>query len=139
MKRFVVLLLCLSLTFSLTACGPSMEEPPEEVTPTPSPTPTPTPTPTPEPWPEAWQEGYRRILEDWTVIEGYGDLSYLPAFFGDEYGFDAYFLCDVEGDGTPELFLDSSTMGLAAALRYDAGPVRYFMMTFSALTRRPGN
>ncbi len=117
MKRLAVLLPALLLVVSCAACGPS---PRPEVSPNPS----------PEPWPEDWQAGYHRILADWSVLEVCGNLSYLPQYFGDAYGFDSYFLCDVDSDGTPELFLDSSTMGLTAVCCYDAGPVGVFYDRF---------
>lgn len=129
MKRIAVILLAAFMVVSLMACGPSAQPAPTPE-PTASVSPTPTPMPTPGPWPESWQEGYQRILGDWTILENYGDLSYLPQYFGDDYGFDAYFLCDVDGNGTPELFLDSSTMGLTAVCSYDAGPMGIFYNRF---------
>lgn len=134
-KKLAALPVLFCAAFCLTACGLSAQQMPQ-MTPTPDPVPTvtltpaPEPIPTPEPWPESWYEGYRRILGDWTVLEDYGDLSYLPQYFGDDYGFDSYFLCDVDGNGTPELFLDSSTMGLTAVLSYDAGPMGIFYDRF---------
>lgn len=57
---------------------------------------------------------YAAILNDWTLAESYGDLSYLQMYFGEDYGFDSYWLCDVDQNGVPELFLHSSTMGITA-------------------------
>ena len=57
---------------------------------------------------------YAAILNDWTLAEGYGDLSYLQMYFGEDYLFDSYWLCDVDQNGVPELFLHSSTMGITA-------------------------
>ena len=72
---------------------------------------------------ENWSDCYRLILQDWTVIEGLADLSYLPFYFSDRYGFDSYYLYDVDQNGTPELFLCSSTMRLTAVLTYTDRPV----------------
>lgn len=57
-----------------------------------------------------WYDQYAAILKDWTLIEDYGDFSYLPMYFGEDYAFDSYWLCDVDQNGVPELFLHSSTM-----------------------------
>lgn len=72
---------------------------------------------------ENWSDCYRLILQDWTVIEGLADLSYLPFYFGDGYKFDSYYLYDVDQNGTPELFLCSATMRLTAVLTYTDQPV----------------
>ncbi len=57
-----------------------------------------------------WYDQYAAVLKDWTLIEDYGDFSYLPMYFGEDYAFDSYWLCDVDQNGVPELFLHSSTM-----------------------------
>lgn len=65
-----------------------------------------------------WNSAYNKILNNWKTIDKYGDVSYLKFYFGSDYKFDKYFLCDVDGNETPELFLYSSTMGLTAVLTY---------------------
>ena len=59
---------------------------------------------------EFWRKQYEAILKDWTLIEKYGDMSYLSMFFDEDYMFDFYWLCDVDQNQVPELFLYSSTM-----------------------------
>ena len=74
--------------------------------------------------PGNWSEAYHIFLDDWKSIEKYGDFSYLEFYFGEEgYYFDKYFLCDVDGNGTPELFLYSTYMGLTAVFTYTDQPV----------------
>lgn len=102
------------------------EEPQEEPVPPPSPDPETTKDPAAMEAllrTENWSDCYRLILQDWTVIERLADLNYLPFYFGDGYGFDSYFLYDVDRNGTPELFLCSSTMCLTAVLTYTDQPV----------------
>ena len=70
-----------------------------------------------------WAADYAAIVEDWTKVEDYaqGALDYEKSYFGYEpnlYGFDHYFLTDVDTNGTPELMLVSQTMGLTAVLTY---------------------
>lgn len=74
--------------------------------------------------PKGWREAYQTFIDDWKQIEKYGDFSYLEMYFGKEhYNFDKYFLCDVDGNGTPELFLYSTYMGLTAVFTYTDVPV----------------
>ncbi|MCM1182955.1 MAG: hypothetical protein NC337_06250 [Roseburia sp.] len=63
-----------------------------------------------------WYEQYAAVLNDWTLIEDYGDFGYLPMYFGEDYAFDSYWLCDVDGNGIPELFLHSSSMAVITAV-----------------------
>lgn len=71
-----------------------------------------------------WREAYQMILDDWKKIEKYGDFSYLEFYFGEEdYYFDKYFLCDIDENGTPELFLHSTDMGLTAVFTYADKPI----------------
>lgn len=58
---------------------------------------------------QPWYEAYRSIIIDWTKLEDYYDLGYLKFYFCEDYQFDSYFLCDVDQNGTPELFLYSAT------------------------------
>lgn len=58
---------------------------------------------------EPWYEAYRNIIIDWTKLEDYYDLGYLKFYFREDYQFDSYFLCDVDQNGIPELFLYSAT------------------------------
>lgn len=70
-----------------------------------------------------WREGYKAILNDWTLIEEYGDFVYLKTYFGEDYGFDAYWLCDIDGNGTPELFLYSKKTEMTVVFTYTEKPV----------------
>lgn len=72
---------------------------------------------------ENWREAYQVFLDDWKQVEKYGDFSYLPMYFEDRYSFDQYFLCDIDGNGTPELFLYSTCMRLTAVFTYTNEPV----------------
>lgn len=67
---------------------------------------------------EQWYSAYQAILNDWTMIDEYGDFEYLKMFFDSKYQFDNYWLCDVNSDGTPELFLHSDYMGITAVFTY---------------------
>lgn len=75
-------------------------------------------------WPQSWKEAYGLFLENWKLIEDYGDFSYLSMYFGEEhYSFDRYFLCDIDENGTPELLLYSMYMRLTAVFTYADEPV----------------
>lgn len=75
-------------------------------------------------WPQSWKEAYGLFLENWKLIEDYGDFSYLSMYFGEEhYSFDRYFLCDIDENGTPELLLYSMYMRLTAVFTYTDEPV----------------
>lgn len=68
---------------------------------------------------KGFRNAYQVFLDDWKRIEEYGDFSYLALYFGeDRYYFDRYFLCDVDENGIPELFLNSSYMLLTAVFTY---------------------
>ena len=62
---------------------------------------------------EPWYEAYKSIIMDWTIIEdfedrGYvGDLKDAYAYHSSDfcYEFYSYWLCDMDRNGTPELFL----------------------------------
>ena len=74
--------------------------------------------------PKDWREAYQVFIDDWKQIEKYGDFSYPAVYFGKEhYNFDKYFLCDVDDNGTPELFLYSTYMRLTAVFTYTDEPV----------------
>ena len=73
--------------------------------------------------PTDWRDAYQMFLNDWKRIEEYGDFSYLPFYFGNKYYFDKYFLCDVDENGIPELFLYSTNMRLTAVFTYEDEPV----------------
>lgn len=65
-----------------------------------------------------WYEAYKAIIDDWTLIEEYGDFSYYSFYFGEDYGYDSYFLCDVDKNGIPELFLCSETTCITTVFTY---------------------
>lgn len=61
---------------------------------------------------------YKSVLADWTLIEKYGDFSYYTFYFGDNYGYDSYYLFDVDKNGIPELFLCSESMCIITVFTY---------------------
>ena len=70
--------------------------------------------------PKNWRDAYQMFLDDWKRIEKYGDFDYLEFYFGEDgYNFDKYFLCDVDENGIPELFLYSTYMRLTAVFTYE--------------------
>lgn len=76
---------------------------------------------------EQWCSAYQEILADWKVIDKYGDFEYLKMYFGTEYQFDKYWLCDVNGDEVPELFLHSDYMNITAVFTYCEEEIRFLM------------
>ncbi len=44
---------------------------------------------------EQWCSAYQEILDNWKIIEQYGNMKYLKGYFDSEYQFDKYWLCDV--------------------------------------------
>ena len=70
-----------------------------------------------------WQKAYQSILSNWKRAEKYQDMSYLKYYFGKDYKFNQYFLYDLNGDSTPELFLYSTSMGMTLILSYN-GKIR---------------
>lgn len=74
-----------------------------------------------------WKNAYGEIIKNWQAIErisGYSS-SYLKMFFGKKYTYDKYFLCDVDGNKVPELFLYSSKMQLTAVFTYSNNKVTF--------------
>lgn len=79
-----------------------------------------------------WQKAYSQIIKNWKKIEsvsGY-DSSYLKSYFGNNYKYDKYFLCDVDGNQTPELFLYSSKMRLTAVFTYSPYSNRVIFLSY---------
>ena len=78
---------------------------------------------------EPWYDAYRAIVADWTLIEDSdwsSDLEYMDFYFGQDYQFDSYWLCDIDKNGTPELFLYSDTRAMTdmtAVVTYTDRPV----------------
>ena len=66
-----------------------------------------------------WKTAYSNILKNWRQVERYQDMSYLKMYFGTDYKFNCYFTYDVDKNGTPELFLHSTTMGLTEVMTYN--------------------
>lgn len=67
----------------------------------------------------SWKKAYEGILNNWKRAEKYCDTSYLKMYFGKDYKFNQYFLYDLNRNGTPELFLHSTTMGLTLVFTYN--------------------
>ena len=82
---------------------------------------------------EPWYDAYRAIVTDWTLIEDSdwsSDLDYIDYYFGQDYQFDSYWLCDIDRNGTPELFLYSDTRDMTdmvAVVTYTDQPVVVFV------------
>lgn len=74
-----------------------------------------------------WKSEYNKIINNWKLIEKCEDMSYYKHYFGADYKFDHYFLCDVDHNNTPELFLDSRTMHLTAVLTYSNKKIALLM------------
>ncbi len=66
-----------------------------------------------------WKTAYSKILKNWRLVERYQDMSYLKMYFGTQYRFNRYFTYDVDKNGTPELFLHSTSMGLTEVMTYN--------------------
>lgn len=78
-----------------------------------------------------WYGAYQSILNDWTVIGQYGsgEIGYIKQYFGKDYQFDSYWLSDIDGDGTPELFLHAEHMNdLTAVFTYSGNELIYLMV-----------
>lgn len=76
---------------------------------------------------ERWYSAYQTIIDDWKTIEQYGDFEYLKMYFDKEYQFDNYWLCDVNSDGTPELFLHSDYMNITSIFTYYEDEIHFLM------------
>lgn len=75
---------------------------------------------------DSWYKAYKAIINDWTLIEKFDDrggIGYLKFYFDQYYGFDSYWLCDVDDNKVPELFLYSSSMNITAVLTYAKQPL----------------
>lgn len=75
---------------------------------------------------DSWYKAYKAIINEWTLIEKFddsGEIGYLKFYFDQSYGFDSYWLCDVDDNKVPELFLHSSSMNITAVLTYDKQPL----------------
>lgn len=69
-----------------------------------------------------WKTAYNKILKNWRLVERYQDMSYLKMYHGigdTGYNFNRYFTYDVDKNGTPELFLHSTSMGLTEVMTYN--------------------
>lgn len=71
-----------------------------------------------------WKAAYKKILKN-PEVDSYGDISYLHMYFGSGCKFDRYFVCNVDKNKTPELFLCSTTMPLTAVFTYRNGKLVY--------------
>lgn len=76
---------------------------------------------------EQWRSAYREILDDWKIIEQYGDMKYLKEYFDSEYQFDKYWLCDVNSDEVPELFLHSDNINITVVFTYFEEEICFLM------------
>lgn len=76
---------------------------------------------------KSWKTAYKNVLKNWRTIESVAGYSgdYLKRYFGSSYKYDKYFLCDMDGNGVPELFLYSTTMNLATVFTCVNGSLVY--------------
>lgn len=75
---------------------------------------------------EHWKTVYKKMIRNWKQSEKYykANSKYLKFYFGKDYKFDKYFLCDVDGNGVPELFLYSTKMRLSTVFTYSEGKLK---------------
>ncbi len=71
-----------------------------------------------------WKAAYKNVLKN-PNMDNYGDILYLEEYFGSYCRFNRYFLCDVDNNKTPELFLYSKPMELSAVFTYRNGKLVY--------------
>ena len=64
---------------------------------------------------------YKNAILNKSIIEGNSYFDYLKMYFREGYGFDKYFLHDLNDDGIPEMFVYSTNMGLTAVYTIDNG------------------
>ena len=70
-----------------------------------------------EEMPAKWRDAYAEVLSDWSFIRP--EQEYMQSYFGeDTYNYDEYMTYDLNGDGTPELFLHSTEMDLTSVFTY---------------------
>lgn len=65
-----------------------------------------------------WEKAYNKVLKNPKLVDKYDDTSYLKFYFGEDYKFNRYYYYDLDKNGTPELFLYSTTMGLTEIFTY---------------------
>ncbi len=72
---------------------------------------------------KSWKQEYVKILNNWRSVEKYPNSGseYLKMYFGESFKFNRYFLCDVDKNKIPELFLYSTKMGLTVVFTYRNG------------------
>lgn len=57
---------------------------------------------------DMWRTQYTKILANPSLVSNYLDLSYINMYHRGDFYFNAYFLCDVDNNGIPELFMCSN-------------------------------
>ena len=57
---------------------------------------------------DIWRGQYAKILDNPSLVSDYLNVSYENTYFGGDFYFSGYFLCDVDNNGIPELFLRSN-------------------------------
>lgn len=83
-----------------------------------------------------WKTEYTKILNNWKLVEKYQDMDYLKMYFDDSYKFDRYYIYDVDKNGTPELFLYSTTMRLTEVLTYNKKLISLGYNAYSKLNKK---
>ena len=77
----------------------------------------------------SWKDAYKEMLRNWKKVEDYapkGEFDYLKYYFGSKYGFDKYYVYNLDKKGNPELFLHSDKMdGMTAVMTYQNGRLYY--------------
>ena len=64
-------------------------------------------------------EPYKRVIHNKSIIEQSNHFSYLKRYFQEAFGFQKYYLHDLDVNGIPELFVYSDSMGLTAIYTID--------------------
>ena len=59
---------------------------------------------------DTWKSQYAKILDNPSLISNYLDLSYINMYHRGDFYFTSYFMCDVDNNNIPELFVQSNHM-----------------------------
>lgn len=90
-----------------------------------------------------WQTAYQELLSDTSLVDSYIDISYERGYFSgwsyadSGFTFDKYFLYDVDQDGVPELFLQSS-VDLIAVFTFDNSLTGLGFNSFDSINTETG-
>ncbi len=71
----------------------------------------------------SWKSNYKKVIKNYHRIDKYN--VYEKEYFGSSYGFQKYFISDIDSNGTPELLLYSSSMGLTSVFTCSKGKLKF--------------